>query len=187
MAERTAVTSDQDLLARIAKGDRVAFQSLYARHNVRLFRFLLRRTGNKAAAEDLVHDVFLDVWKSAARFEGRSQVTTWLLAMAHNKSVDSLRRRGAEPLDENAMNALEDFDPTPEQQSASKSEGELIRQCMTRLTPEHREIIDLVYYQEQSVAEIAVILGIPESTVKTRMFYARKHLKTLLAEAGVER
>jgi RNA polymerase sigma-70 factor (ECF subfamily) len=187
MAETTLVTSDQNLLRRIAEGDRLAFQALYAQHNVRLYRFLLRRMGNKAAAEDLVHDVFLDVWKSASRFEGRSQVATWLLAMAHNKSVDAARRRTGAPLDDDAMALLEDTRPTPEQHSSQTSEAKLIRRCMGALSAEHREIIDLVYYQEQSIAEISVILSIPENTVKTRMFYARKHLKALLAEAGVER
>ena len=68
-----------------------------------------------------------------------------------------------------------------------KDTGAVLRQCMTKLSAEHREIIDLVYYHEKSVEEVAKIVGVPENTVKTRMFYARKRLGELLKAAGVER
>jgi RNA polymerase sigma-70 factor, ECF subfamily len=64
-------------------------QILFARHNVRVFRFVLRFVADKSAAEDIVSEVFLDVWRQAGRFQGRSQVTTWLLAIARNKAVGS--------------------------------------------------------------------------------------------------
>src|SRR5215470_17475316 len=86
-------TTDEALIAAIAKGDKRALQVLFGRHNVRVFRFVLRFLNDEAAAEDMVSEVFLDVWRQADRFEGRSQVSTWLLAIARNKALSVLRRR----------------------------------------------------------------------------------------------
>src|ERR1700751_6286564 len=86
-------TSDEELIEVIADGDKRAIQVLYARHNVRVYRFILRLTGNQSLAEDLVSEVFLDVWRQAEAFESKSQVSTWLLAIARYKSLSALRRR----------------------------------------------------------------------------------------------
>ena len=85
-------TSDVTLIRSIAAGDKQAMQILFARHNVRVFRFLVRFVGDRSAAEDLVSEVFLDVWRHAGTFQGRSQVMTWLLALARNKALSALRR-----------------------------------------------------------------------------------------------
>jgi len=180
-------TSDEVLIERIANGDRLAMQVLFARHHVRVYRFVLRLVRNEATAEDLISDVFLDVWRQASRFEGRSAVSTWLLAIARFKALSAMRRRKDDELDEEAANAIEDPSDDPEVAMEKKDKGEILRKCMTALSPEHREIVDLVYYHEKSVEEVAEIVGIPENTVKTRMFYARKKLAELLKVAGVER
>jgi len=180
-------TSDEVLIERIANGDRLAMQVLFARHHVRVYRFVLRLVRNEATAEDLISDVFLDVWRQANRFEGRSAVSTWLLAIARFKALSAMRRRKDDELDEEAANAIEDPSDDPEIAMEKKDKGEILRKCMTALSPEHREIVDLVYYHEKSVEEVAEIVGIPENTVKTRMFYARKKLAELLKVAGVER
>ena len=85
--------SDDVLIARIAGGDRLAMQVLFARHHVRVFRFVLRLTRNEATAEDLISEVFLDVWRQAGKFEGRSAVSTWLLGIARFKALSALRKR----------------------------------------------------------------------------------------------
>jgi RNA polymerase sigma-70 factor, ECF subfamily len=180
-------TSDEVLIGRIANGDRLAMQVLFARHHVRVFRFVVRLVRNESTAEDLISDVFLDVWRQAGRFEGRSAVSTWLLSIARFKALSALRRRPEEVLDEEAAGAIEDPSDDPEISLEKKDKSVLIRQCLTGLSAEHREIIDLVYYHEKSVEEVAEIVGIPENTVKTRMFYARKKLAELLKVAGIER
>jgi RNA polymerase sigma-70 factor, ECF subfamily len=162
-------------------------QVLFARHHVRVFRFVLRLVRDEAAAEDLISEVFLDVWRQAGRFEGRAQVSTWLLAIARFKALSTLRRKPEQELDEEAAEAIEDTSDTPDVTLQKKETGEVIRECLTSLTAEHREIIDLVYYHEKSVEEVAEIVGIPEATVKTRMFYARKKLAELLKARGIER
>ena len=180
-------TSDEVLIGRIAHGDRLAMQVLYARHHVRVYRFVLRLVRNEATAEDLISDVFLDVWRQAAKFEGRSAVSTWMLSIARFKALSVLRRRPEEELDEETADTIADQADDPEVVLAKKDKGAVLRQCLTKLSAEHREIVDLVYYHEKSVEEVAGIVGIPEATVKTRMFYARKKLSELLTERGIER
>lgn len=180
-------TSDEVLISRIAAGDRLAMQALFARHQVRVYRFILRLVGNTATAEDLISEVFLDVWRQAGTFEARSRVSTWLLAIARFKALSALRRRPEQELDEETAGAIEDTADDPEVAIQKKDKSEILRKCLTNLSPEHREILDLVYYHEKSVEEVAMIVGIPENTVKTRMFYARKKLATMLQAAGIDR
>ena len=180
-------TSDEELIGRIASGDRLAMQVLFARHHVRVYRFVLRLVRDESVAEDLISEVFLDVWRQAGRFEGRSAVPTWLLAIARFKALTALRRKPDEELDEEAAAAIEDQSDDPEVVLAKKDKSTVIRKSLEGLSAEHREIIDLVYYHEKSVEEVAQIVGIPENTVKTRMFYARKRLAELLKAAGIER
>jgi RNA polymerase sigma-70 factor (ECF subfamily) len=179
--------SDADLIKRIAGGDRLAMQALFARHHVRVYRFVLRLTREEGLAEDVVSEVFLDVWRQAGQFEGRSSVSTWLLAIARFKALSARRKRVGEELDEEAAEAVVDEADDPEVVLQKKDKGALLRKCLSALTAEHREIIDLVYYHEKTVEEVSQIVGIPEATVKTRMFYARKKLGELLREAGIER
>ena len=182
-----SAASDEILIDRIAQGDRLAMQVLFARHHVRVYRFVLRLVRNEASAEDLISEVFLDVWRQADRFEGRSAVSTWLLAIARFKALSSMRRKPDEELDEEAAGAIEDTSDTPEVSLQKKDKSELLRNCLEQLSREHREVIDLVYYHEKSIEEVAEIVGIPEATVKTRMVYARKKLSELLKAAGLDR
>jgi RNA polymerase sigma-70 factor, ECF subfamily len=179
--------SDEVLIGRIAGGDRLALQVLFARHHVRVYRFVLRLVREESAAQDLISDVFFEVWRQAGKFEGRSAVSTWMLSIARFKALSALRRRTEEPLDQEAADAIVDDADDPETVLAKKDEGAVLRECFDKLSAEQREIIDLVYYHEKSVAEVATIVGIPEATVKTRMFYARRKLSELLQERGIDR
>jgi RNA polymerase sigma-70 factor, ECF subfamily len=178
-------TSDEALIGLIADGDKRAMQVLYARHNVRVFRFILRLTGNTSQAEDLVSEVFLDVWRQADSFEAKCQVSTWLLAIARYKSLSALRRRADDQLDDKVAAAIEDPSDNPETAVFNKNRSEIVQKCLTQLSPAHREVLDLVYYHEKSVEEVAKIVGVPAATVKTRMFYARNKMAELLTQAGV--
>src|SRR5712692_10581174 len=180
-------TSDEVLIGRIASGDRLAMQVLFARHHLRVYRFVLRLMRDESVAEDLISEVFLDVWRQADRFEGRSAVSTWLLAIARFKALSLLRRKPDEELDEETAGAIEDRSDDPEVSIQKKDKSAALRKCLQALSPEHREVIDLVYYHEKSVQEVAEIVGIPEATVKTRMFYARKRLSELLKTVGIDR
>ena len=180
-------TSDEVLIARIAKGDRLAMEELFARYRVPVYRFVLRMVRNPTTAEDLDSDVFLDVWRQAGTFEGRSAVSTWIFSIARFKALNALQRRSMEELDDEKAGAIEDQADDPEIALAKKDKAAVLRACLLKLSAEHREIVNLVYYQHKSVEEVAGIVGIPEATVKTRMFYARKKLSELLTEQGIER
>jgi RNA polymerase sigma-70 factor, ECF subfamily len=179
-------TTDEMLLQRIAGGDRTAMHTLYARHNVRVYRFILRIVRDTTIAEDLVSQVFLDVWRTAKQFEGRSQVSTWLLSIARFKALTALRQRRFEDIDQDEVREIADDSDTPETLLERSTTRAILRACVAKLSPAHREIINLVYYHEKSVEEVGQIIGIPQSTVKTRMFYARKQLADLLRGCGVD-
>jgi RNA polymerase sigma-70 factor (ECF subfamily) len=177
-------SSDVTLVNRIAAGDKHAMQALFARHRTPVYRWLLRFVSDETLAEDLLSEVFLDVWREAAgRFEGRSSVSTWLMAIARFKALSARGRRTDAELDEKIEATVADTANSPEAALQEKNRSELLQSALTRLTLEHREVIDLVYYHEKSVDECAKILGIPAATVKTRMFYARKKLAELVKGA----
>ena len=176
-------SSDEMLIARIAGGDRLAMQTLFARYRTPVYRWLLRLVGNETVAEDLLSDVFLDVWRQAGRFQARSAVSTWLLAIARFKALSARRGRKDAELDETIEATVADSADNPEVVLQKKSRDQFVRTALTRLSLEHREIIDLVYYHDKSVDECAQILGVPSGTVKTRMFYARKKLAEMVQAA----
>lgn len=179
-------TSDEMLIESIAEGSKPAMHILYARHRVRVYQFILRMVRDTTTAEDLVSQVFLDVWRTAGRFEGRAQVSTWLLSIARFKSLTALRQRSHEDLDQDGVLEIADHADTPEAALERNRTRAILRACIAKLSPAHREIIDLVYYHEKSVEEAGKIIGIPQATVKTRMFYARKQLGELLKTCGID-
>ncbi len=178
---------DAALIERIAARDRDAMLVLFTAHNARVFRFILRMVGDRSIAEDLTSEVFLDVWRQAGQFEGRSTVSTWMLAMARYKALAARRRRTEDQLDDEVVEAIADECDDPEIAAQKKDRGEILRRCLDQLSAQHREIVDLVYYHEKSVEEAARILSIPPNTVKTRLFHARKRLSVLAAGAGLDR
>jgi len=186
-ADRRASLSDDTLIKQIAEGNKLAMRALFARHQLRVYRFALRIVRDGALAEDVVSEVFIEAWQHAGRYEGRSSVSTWLLGICRHKALTAANRRPTESIDsETAMNIVDPAN-TPEAELSQKDTGSVIRRCLAALSPEHAEMIDLVYYQEKSIKEIVEILGIPENTVKTRMFYARKRLAALVAAEGIDR
>ena len=175
--------SDKTLIQRIAQGDQLSMRTLFARHRVALYHWLLRIVDDETLAEDLLSEVFLDVWRQAAFFEARSSVSTWLMAIARYKALSARRRRPDAELDEETVSTVPDSADNPEVALQKKNRAEALRQSLARLSPEHREVIDLVCYHGKSVKEAAEIVGINAATAKTRMFYARRRLAELVASA----
>ena len=178
--EAASEASDETLIGRIAGGDQLAMRTLFARHRVALYRWLLRLVRDEALAGDLLSDVFLDVWRQAASFRGRASVSTWLLAIARHMAASARRRRNDAELDEATVSTVPDPADDAEVTLQKKNRAEALRQSLHRLSPDHREVIDLAYYHGKSVKEIAEIVSISEATVKTRMFYARRKLAELV-------
>jgi RNA polymerase sigma-70 factor (ECF subfamily) len=178
---------DASFLLLIAQGDRHAMQVLFDRYKPRVYRYALRLTNNNAVAEEVVNEVFLTVWRQSAKFEGRSKVSTWLLAIAGNMAATLRSRRPLESLDQGMADSIPDLADDPEVATGKLQEKTILATCLSKLSPPHREIIDLIYYREKTVAEAAEIIGVPTSTVKTRMFYARNAVAHLLKQRGIDR
>jgi RNA polymerase sigma-70 factor (ECF subfamily) len=158
--------------------------ALYGRHNFGVLRFISRLIADVGEAEDLASEVFIEVWNQAGRFEGRSQVLTWILAIARFKALTALGRRRDLELDQAAAELIEDGTDTPEQTTVNQDLAAQLRTCLAQMSREHREVIELFYYREKSIEEVAKIMRTPKSTVKTRVYYARRRLGGLLLTRG---
>ncbi|ODT02121.1 MAG: RNA polymerase subunit sigma [Mesorhizobium sp. SCN 65-20] len=179
--------SDRELVGRVANGDRAALRLLFTRHHARVYRFVARQRGSEAMADDIANEVFLELWRQAPQFEGRSEVSTWLLGIARFKALSSLRKRKEDWIDDDDAAAVPDDSDTPEVATMKQDKGAALRRFVDALAEEHRTVVDLAYYHGKSVTEIGEILDIPVATVKTRMFYARKKLGEALKAAGYDR
>jgi RNA polymerase sigma-70 factor, ECF subfamily len=120
-------SSDATVVNRIAAGDKLAMQALFARHRTPVYRWLLRFVSNETLAEDLLSEVFLDVWRQADRFEGRSSVSTWLLSIARFKALSARRRRTEAELDEKIETTVADTTNDPEAALQEKNRSDLLR------------------------------------------------------------
>lgn len=177
---------ENDLLTRAGRGDRAAFKTLYERFQRPLFAFLMRMVRDQAMANELLNDVMMDVWRSSANFEGRSSAGTWIFGIAHNKAISLLRRRREDQMPEDAAETIADDAATPDATAEQADLGRMMQRLLDRLSPEHRAVLQLTYYQDMSVQEIASTLDCPVNTVKTRMFYGRQKMRELLSAAGIQ-
>ena len=160
-------------------------QTLFSRHHVAVYRFVLQQLLDKALAENVTGEVFLEVWRHAGGFEGRSTALTWMLAIARRKILAArIDPRGVQA--EGDMAADQDSADDPDAPLQARDRSAVLRRCITRLAAEHREMIDLVYCQEQSMESVATILGIPQNTAQRRMLCAREQLADELKKSGVE-
>lgn len=178
--------SDGQLLARIANGDHEAVTALYHRLERPLFAFLVKTLRDREAAADVLNETMLDVWRQAGRFEGKSSVATWIYAIAHHKAISWLRRRREVELNDETNAEIADDAPLADSRLAANDVAAAIGRLMEKLSVDHRVVLQLAYFQEFSVSQIAEVLDCPENTVKTRMFYARQRLRALLEAEGIE-
>ena len=162
--------TDPELLGKIIEGDEEALGELYQRYYRRLARFLLRVTRDPELAAEVINDVFLVVWQKAAEFRGDSSLSSWILGIAYRKALKASKKiRPWEPLSE------------AEQAHANSTTQRIeLESSLGQLSPEHRAVMELAYFFGYSYREIGEILGCPENTVKTRMFYARRTLASIL-------
>lgn len=183
-----AENAESMLLARIARKDRAALAEVYERFQRPLFRYLFRLLGRKELAEDILQEVMLVVWQKAHTFKGTGrQATGWIFGIAHHMAFKALRREiGPECIDLDAAADLPHETASPEIDVLRSADAEALAASLACLTPVHREVLDLAFYQDFSCKEIAAIVGVPEGTVKSRLSYARRALKAALLRNGWE-
>lgn len=170
-------------MSRVATGDEEAVTALYDIYAGPLYGFGLRRLGDPALAEELVQAVMTRLWRRAGRYQpARGSVRTWVFTMARTVAIDLYRRQPrAEPVD----SLPEPADNVDELEALLRAEA--VRAALDRLTPEHREVLDLGYFRGLSQSEIAGRLVLPLGTVKSRTFYALKAFRLACDELGVDR
>lgn len=200
VSPKTAAQDLSDLLARVALADRAAFAKLYERTAAQLLGQILRVERNRSAAEDVLQEVYVKVWKSAASFDSRlSQPGTWLGSIARNAAIDALRRRQAQPQtlsttvygqdDGDERDLLQDFasqQPGPEQQREQADEARALRHCLGVLSAEQSQAVALAFYQGLSYAEVAEHLTQPLGTVKSWVRRGLMALKSCLQSSPAE-
>lgn len=174
---------DRRLLERIARRDRIAFETFFHAHGSSVHRFVRDLVRDDGLAEELTSDVMVEVWRSAGKFGGRSRARTWVFGIAHHKAIDALRKRrpAVVPLDEVAGMAGDDAGP--EAAALRSDERRMLERALASLSPEHRAVVELTFIEGFSQKEIAEIVGCPVATVKTRAFYAKQRLRDALATA----
>ena len=173
---------DLRLLQQVAIKDRLAFEQLYARHYRQLSRYLTRLIRRPEMVEEAVNDTMFVVWEKAARFEGRSKVSTWITGIAYLKGVKALDRLKTMP--EQGATNLEESDENEEKMNLINMLGleDWLRNGLDRISPDQRSVVELTYFSGYSYKEIATIMKCPVNTVKTRMFHARRRLAKLLPQ-----
>ncbi len=168
------------LLRRTAQKDKAAFAALYDSLEGPLFRFLRSRLNDPFEAADVSHEVFLELWNNASRFEGRSSVKTWVFGIAYRKAMD-VHRRSARVDYSDTLPDTEDDSPNSEACMIAVEQGQHLRACLDGLKPDHRAAIELAFFDDLSYREISQITDVPEGTVKTRVFHAKQLLMHCLA------
>ena len=176
---------DLALARRLAAGDEAALRELYAAYGQRLYAYALRLTDDPAQADDVVQDALVAVWKSARTFRGQGRLLAWLLGIVHHTALKALRRRSA-PITERMEETLTAASPSPEQQAERQDQSERLRAALRSLSPEHRAVLELVFYQGLSLEEAAQVCRVPLGTVKSRLSFARSRLRGVLTRQGLE-
>lgn len=166
------------ILGRIAAGDERAVFELHKAYARRVHAFVLQRCSDDDVAQTVVSEVFFEVWKKPAAFRGESRFSTWLLGVARHKMLCALRRRteSHEDIDDLA-DELESEWPAAEQLLDEAQTSAVMHRCLDRLSAAHRECLHLVYFEDCSLTDLAQLQQVPEGTVKTRLFHARRNLR----------
>jgi RNA polymerase sigma-70 factor (ECF subfamily) len=187
---RSAVSRDSPenlLLARVAKKDREALSEVYARFQRPLFRYLFHLLGQKELAEDILQEVIVIVWQKAHTFQRTSQAASWIFGIAHHQAFKALRRDTSTAfVSLEAAMGIPDETLDPEADMLRQTTHEEVAQALACLSHEHREVLELAFFQDFACKEIAAIVGIPLGTVKSRLSYARRALKIALLRNGWE-
>ena len=182
--------SDQTLLEKISKSDETAFDALYGRYGDKLFHYIYGFFYDVNVAEDVASDFWATVWTRAHTYRGEASVKNWLYRIARNKALDELRRSKnttrhvEEENQEEILSEIPDDRKKPDDELGQKQERELMRLAILKLSKEHREVLDLFYYEGMKYQEIGEALEIPLGTVKTRLLFARKQLQNTLKDSG---
>ena len=177
--------SDEALVRAVAAGDAGALTRLYERHAGPLFGYLYRLAGNRMTAEEILQDTMLAVWRSAAAFEGRSKVTTWMFGIARRQAHNRLRGRSVPETVGVPLPDRPDQGAGPDELAIAAAGGTPVAAAIDRLPDHHRDVIALVFVAGLPLADVAEVLASPVGTVKSRLHHARAAVAAALTAQEV--
>jgi RNA polymerase sigma-70 factor, ECF subfamily len=183
---------DEVLVRRTQRGDTQAFDGLWQKYSSRIYSLIYNMTSNHEDANDLLLEVFAKAYRSINGFRGRSSFYTWIHAIAVNMTINFVKKRGRrfqmslDDFDSNVRNDKEFIDltatNTPTREVDLAELQQRLNEAMMKLSLEHRTVVTMFDIQGMPHAEIARILGVPEATVRSRLFYAHRQLQNYLEE-----
>ncbi len=175
----TAQERDLDLMRRMAAGDENAMREIYATYGQRLFAYALRLTDDHAAAEDVAQETLVIAWRTAGKFRGEGRLIAWLLGIVHHTAMKTLRHptQSLETIEQ----TLPEINASPEEQAQGEEMKRWVGRGLQALSTEHRAVLELVFYQGLTLNEVAEVCQCPLGTVKSRLNYARQHLRGVLS------
>ncbi len=178
--------TDIELVERAIEGDEKSFEEIVRRYQHPIVSYIYRMTGDYETSLDIAQEVFIKVYSNLSSYRSNYRFSTWIYKIAHNATIDYLRRdhKSQEVQSETNFLRLESQNPTPQKESEVKELLEEIRSVIGCLPTNYRELILLRHSQDLSYEEIAEITGLPIGTVKNRLFRARAEIKKLLARRG---
>lgn len=198
LVKKTAQGSDEELMTRYKEGDARAFELLLQRHEGPVFRFIFRMVKHRELANDLLQETFLRVVKNASRYSHKAKFTTWLYTIARNQCIDALRKAShrrhpsldqpyrGDPEGRTLMEKLpgrgaDGFDQTDAQEVRGR-----IEDALAQLSEEQREVFVMREFQRLKFKDIAVVVGVSENTIKSRMRYALENLRLALSDYAAD-
>jgi RNA polymerase sigma-70 factor (ECF subfamily) len=176
----TKPAEDLELICRMKAGDDDAVRDLYERYGQRLYAYALRMMNDSASAEDVVQNTMITAWRTIYAFRSEGRLIAWLLGIVHNIALKSIRST-VNCLDQSTEEAVPDQQPSPEERAQGQEMKRWVREGLQALSSEHRAVLELVFYQGLSLTEVAEVMDCPLGTVKSRLSYARQHLRGVLA------
>ena len=183
---QTQLDPDTGLVKRMAAGDEAALQALYVTHGRRLFAYAFRLTQNRALAEEVLQDSLLAAWQGARGFRGDGRVLAWLLGIVHRQALNATRRKH---LASTSLEGAEEVGVIPavpaEDPATALDRARVLAGALRALSADHRAVLELVFYQGLALAEAAQVCSCPVGTIKSRLSYAKAHLRRTLEQAGI--
>jgi RNA polymerase sigma-70 factor, ECF subfamily len=182
------ILADEDLMALVEGGDSGAFAGLYDRHGRAAYSLAYRMAGERQAAEDLVQDAFLDVWRAAGSYRAeRGSVRTWVLSIVHNRGIDQIRSAASRRKVQDRVEATASIAQPSEAfaEAWRNSQRSQVREALKVLPAEQLQVLELAYFSGYTHTEIADLLGLPLGTVKGRMRLGLKKIRAYFDARGM--
>ena len=177
--------ADEELMDLLAEGDPRAFEAIYDRHGGAAFSLAYRMVGDRAAAEDIVQEAFLSIWRSRVRYQrDRGSVRTWVLGIVHHRAIDGLRRNTVHQRRRASAEGIEEWKEAPDRtdaQAIQRDEARTVREALSALPDNQGRVIQLAYFGGFTHTQIAEMLDLPVGTVKGRMRLGLEKLRSTLA------